>query len=510
MAWDLSILSRFSFLNDLSDEKLKGLTITPEQLCDLLSRKAYCIELQGEFEKAIILRQRTINLYDTLSINSQVVPTKHLARYKARYVKALKDQAHAHEKLTWLFARTKSLVQAEAEAIKGEEIALKALKETRKEIDEKYSAEEIDKEYERIGLNIKEVEEQTYQSQSTLGAIYHRLGQLENAKKYFEKAEKSFQGAEIENNNIDELVPKPRFLHSEPGCRYCFFLIESVHDKTIACIERPSLDDIEVRINYMRIWNKAEEKKHKYNKNYKEEELIGFHQRPPTLLIQAAHQLAIGGYYLAKYQSEGNEIGKSDYEEKAEKAFNEAIQLTQKAHNKSFQCQPLLALAMLRRYSKRYSLALRDLEKVIELAGKMKLYQVDAEILKGNVLLDQALSLFENKSEEKSLYRDDHELSACHHLVEKAECCLENVKKNIKDLSYRLRYTNQELLKLRIDIAKLKIKCIEGIDNETIENQIQRLEDKLEQIGNQKKNKNKTIPEHDYKSVEIEIEKFRT
>ena len=525
VAWDLNILSRFSFLNDFdtksnlsydklsrksylnlndsdtgTDSSYKKLEIN--QLCVLLSRKAYCIELQGEFDKAINLRQITINLYKII-IERLTSDTNKTFCKKDNYnsVKALKDLAHAHEKLAWLLARTKSINEAKDEAKNALGAIERAIK-IKDEIGNDSTNVEIKNKCDGIDLPIKELEEQRYQSQATLGAMFHRLGRLKDAKDNFNKAEEFYQNAEISNNDKPFAVdPKLRRLHSEYGCRYCFLLMDMHYDSTLPSTERPSLTEIKMRKDYMENWSKAEEKKHEYNRSNKQGELVGFHQRPPTLLIQAAHQIAKGLYFLAEYQERGD----SNNEESAEDAFNLAIQLTQKAHNKSFQCQPLLGRAMLRRYSKIYSLALKDLEKVIELAGEMKLYQVDAKLLKGNILLDQALSFLHDKSEEKYFHRDENEQSPYNNWVEEAECCLENVKENIKILTYRLRDNDQELLELRIDIAKLTIKCIEDINKETIEKEIQKLEAKLQAI----KNNSKPIHEHEFKLVENEIEDLR-
>lgn len=113
-----------------------------------------------------------------------------------------------------------------------------------------------------------------------------------------------------------------------------------------------------------------------------------------------------------------------------------------------------MARAALWRNQKLYSLAIKDLEKVKELAGEMKLYQVDANLLKGNIFLDQA---FNQEFNETSDNQYEHEISKCYDWVDKAECCLEYVQENIRNLKYDLRCADQKLLELRLEIVKQKI-----------------------------------------------------
>lgn len=122
---------------------------------------------------------------------------------------------------------------------------------------------------------------------SHLGSFYHRHGDLEAAITHFKESEDFYFDDNTTIGADEKKIAADRrpFLHSEPGCRYVFLLIDCLHNKKrLKSSGLPSLSDIKHRIDFMGNWSKNEEKKYKDNRNYKQEEPAGFHQRPLTLI----------------------------------------------------------------------------------------------------------------------------------------------------------------------------------------------------------------------------------
>lgn len=231
------------------------------------------------------------------------------------------------------------------------------------------------------------------------GAILYRLGR-------FDEADRCFEEAEREENLLagqQDVSAVPRFLHSEPGARYFLFLLDR------GC----GLDELEHRIRQMRLW---------------EHEQQGRGRRQPGYLVRALHRLSKGRFHVFR--------GERFWEEAANE-FDEAVRLVKQAHNRAYQCQPLLARADLRRRLKNYDEALADLVQVDEISGPMVVYQTQALLMRASIYLDLAFGGHNLWDGEQTALGAAEIIKRCRQLI--------------RQTHYMLRKPDLELLEVRRD-----------------------------------------------------------
>lgn len=387
VAWDLTILSRFFPTTKVwTGDAAKDLNETSEAW--LRSRAAYCLELLGRLDEAKDQRRRTIKYSES--------------------VDDLPGVADGKERLALMEARTEDLETAQRtaeEAVKYAKMAEEA--SSGKE-------DEIDSSLERV-----------VHSLSVHGAIYHRLGKYKEAEKCFVEAE----GKQREREGKNNLPGNPVYLHSEPGSRYCLFLLDKGCDSS----------DLKNRIRYMEGWEK-------------EQRVFG--RRRPSLLIRAMHHLTNGRIYAT-------ETDPLSWES-AVREFEAANGLIKQAHNTAYQCQPLLSRADFLRRRGKYDEALADLEEAIQISAHMPLYKAQAFLLRASIELDLAFGYSHRPMEQKrneKLATDD--IHTSEQLVESTKYWLR--KPDLKLLRIRLEYYRGESIENCLsDIGKIEMDLGKG------------------------------------------------
>jgi tetratricopeptide (TPR) repeat protein len=376
VAWDLTILSRFFPTKSVWDGPTAP-GLDQDSSTWLRSRSAYCLELVGRLGQAKEQRRQAI---------THLINTKNW-----------EGAADGTEMLALLETRTGDLEKALDTAIKAVEYARSAEESAKSGVGELHVA------YERL-----------IHSLTVLGAIYHRLGQYDNAKKYFDDAERKHQDRESGKG----LSTSPVFLHSEPGSRYCVFLL----DEGLPPVK------LEARVRYMEAWAKQQ---------------VVSGQRRPSLLISAMHHLTKGRFYVVKG---------GQYFGHAAREFDSAIKLIKQAHNIGYQCQPLLARADLKRRLRKFDDAVADLQEVLEISGEMILYKAQAYLMRASILLTIALSapcVSSERGEKARAAQPDI------HLAESL----------VQESKYWLRSPDLRLLKVRYEycLGMKGIRCLEKI-----------------------------------------------
>lgn len=242
-----------------------------------------------------------------------------------------------------------------------------------------------------------------YATRATAATILHRQGKLLDALACFQEAEELYR-------EIEREIP----LHSVPGIRYCTLLLDMSEDK----------DTLKILLNRADVMLK----------------FIGF-----PLMIDL-HRLSRGRilFELSELLSD---------EDLCNEALNEvniAVDGIRGKHKIQLDCQPLLARAVIWNHLEEFGKARTDIDEVIRISSecRMALYETDANIALGHMILDQ--TKLEESDDQKKKNRSN------------ARTAFHTANSLIIRHNYNLRLSDLHLLDARIEHAQGREKEARG------------------------------------------------